>query len=699
MLFSADWLARYVELPESIDELAALLTRCGMVVEGMRPQGGDTVFDLDIPSNRVDAMNHLGVAREIATARRVDLQLPDASVAEADPPTAELTSVTIEDFEGCPRYAARLIRGISVAPSPPWLAALIEAIGLRPLNNVADITNFVLWELGHPLHAFDLDRLAENRIIVRRARQGETLVTLDHAHRKLATTDLVIADADKPLALAGIMGGAESAITDASTNVLLEGAWFDPGAVRASAQRLNLHTDASHRFERSPARDGMLAALDRAASLVVELAGGELAAGTIDVVGTLPAPVSTVLRGKRLQGLLGIEVADTDIEDILQRLGFTAERQQDGYLVGVPSYRTDVTREEDLIEEIGRHLGYDRLPATLPTIPSSEEPGTPEVLAEGRLKHCLAATGCHEAMSSSLSSAAEQSAFVASADELVALGNPISESLGVLRAHIAPGLLAAVAHNVNHGQTSLRLFEVGRCFTGPLTAEGVVERWGLGIVLTGDRRTHQWDEGATPVDFFDLKGIIETTTRQMAWPGWKWSAGERLGLTAGTTALLVAVDGDQTPSSANRAERRPAQGWVGKLSREAAARFGIEVDVWIAELDIDDLLPRRHPTATYEPMSRFPGGVRDVALVLPRGVSYQTLAATVRSAAENANVPLVSVSLVEIYEGEEIPRDHRGMTLRFLFRAADRTLTAGEIDSGQQVLVDTLVASCDAARR
>jgi phenylalanyl-tRNA synthetase beta chain len=689
MLFSADWLARYVELPESIDELAALLTRCGMVVEGMRPHGGDTVFDLDIPSNRVDAMNHVGVAREIATALRVDLQLPNASASETEPPASELTSVTIEDFEGCPRYAARLIRGVTVAPSPPWIASLVEAIGLRPLNNVADITNFVLWEHGHPLHAFDLDRLAENRIVVRRARAGETLVTLDDVDRTLTPTDIIIADADKPVALAGVMGGAGSAITDASTNVLLEGAWFDPAAVRATAQRLNLHTDASHRFERSPARDGMLAALDHAAALVVEIAGGELAAGTIDVVGTLPEPVSTMLRRERLEGLLGIEVATNDIEEILRRLGFTAERQEDGYQVGIPSYRPDVTREEDLIEEVGRHIGYDRLPATLPVIRSTEAPGTPEVLGERRLKRCLVAAGCHEAMSSSLSSAAEQSAFVATADDLVAVGNPISESLGVLRAHIAPGLLAAVAHNVNHGQTSLKLFEVGRCFTGPLTDDGITERWGLGIVLTGDRRKQQWDESATPVDFFDLKGIIEHTTRQMAWPAWEWSAGKGIGFAGGATALLRAVDGDHTP----------AHGCAGKLSHEAAARFGIEVDVWVAELDIDDLLPRRHPTAGYQPMSRFPSGVRDVALVLPRGVSYSTIEETVRTAAQRADVPLVSVSLVEIYEGEEIPPDSRGMTLRFLFRAADRTLTADEIDSSQQTLVDALVGSCEARRR
>jgi len=712
MLFSADWLARYVELPESIDELAELLTRSGMVVDDMRRHGNDTVFDLDIPSNRVDAMNHLGVAREIATARRVALRPPMAGcapragesastvpesdppaseltsiIAECDPPASDLTSVTIEDFDGCPRYAARLVRGIKVAPSPPWLAALIEAIGLRPLNNVADITNFVLWELGHPLHAFDFDKLGEHRIVVRRGRDGETLVTLDDVERKLVSTDVIIADAGNPVALAGIMGGADSAITDASTNVLLEGAWFDPAAVRATGQRLNLHTDASHRFERSPARDGMLAALDRAAALVVELAGGELARGTIDVVGTLPEPVSVDLRPTRLYGLLGIEVTPEDIEDILSRLGFTVQRNESGYAVGVPSFRPDVTREEDLIEEVGRHIGYDRLPATLPVIRSAEEPGTLEVLGEQRLKRCLAAAGCHEAMSSSLSSPDEQFAFADA--ELVKLANPISESLGVLRAHISPGLLAAVAHNINHGQTSLRLFEVGRCFTGPLTDDGVTERWGLGIALTGARRAHHWDEDSAAVDLFDLKGIIDSTTQQMAWPAWEWTSGERRGLVPGATALLHAVDGEQPV----------AHGWAGKLAADAAARFGIDTDVWIAEIDIDNLLVRPHPTARYEPMSRFPGGVRDVALVLPDEVSYATIEETVRQAAENASLPLAGTSLVEIYEGDEIPADSRGMTVRFLFRAADRTLTAEEIDAGQRTLVDTLVSSCGARQR
>jgi len=688
MYFSAAWLARYVELPGTIDDLADLLTRCGMVVDEQRPHGGDTVFDLDIPSNRVDAMNHVGVAREIATSQRVDLAMPEDAVEERGDAVDRLTSVQIEDLQGCPRYCARLIRGVKVGPSPPWLAALLEAIGLRPLNNVADITNFVLWELGHPLHAFDFDRLGERRIVVRRARAGEKLVTLDDIERTLAPEDVVIADADTPVALGGIMGGAGSAISDASSTVLLEGAWFDPAAIRATAQRLNMHTDASHRFERSPAYDGMLAALDRAAALVVELAGGELAPGTIDEHGDLPEPTTAVLRRERLRGLLGIDVEPHDIEDILTRLGFTVSAQDDGYRVAVPSYRPDVTREEDLIEEVGRHIGYDTLPATLPVIRAVQEAGTAEVLGERRLKRCLYAAGCHEAMSSSLSSAAEQRLFLPAGDEPVALGNPISESLGVLRAHIVPGLLAGVAHNVNHGQTSLRLFEVGRCFQGPLTDDGLSERWGLGIVLSGARRPSHWEGEGGTLDFFDLKGIVDGFSRQMAWPEWQWSSGEHAGLQQGTTAQLHAED-----------DGSRASGWAGKLDPATAAHFGIEVDVWLAELDVDTLLSRPHPTARFEPVSRYPGGTRDVALVLPRSVEWATVAATARSEAAAADLPLAQVSLVEIYEGEEIPADSRGMTLRFLFRAADRTLTAEEMDAAQRRLVDSLQKNCHARRR
>ena len=688
MLFSSNWLARYVELPEETSHLAELLTRCGMVVEDIRSHSDGALLDLDIPSNRVDAMNHYGLAREIATARRSDLQAPEILVNESDPATDQLTTIAIDDLNGCPRYTARLIRGVKVEPSPQWLANLIESIGLRPLNNVADITNFVLWELGHPLHAFDFDRLVDHQIVVRRARKSETLVVLDHIKHTLTSSDLVIADGQRPVALAGVIGGAETSITNETVNVLIEGAWFDPATVRATAHRLNLHTDASHRFERSPAHDGMLLAIDRAASLIQEIGGGALSRGTIDVVGTLPEPVSTTLRQTRLKGLLGIEVPSSEVEEILTRLGFSLAAKTGGYDVGVPSFRPDVTREEDLIEEVGRHNGYDRLPATLPVVRSIQDSGTPEVLGEQRLKQCLVAAGCREIMSSSLSSLLEQSGFVGQVEDLVSINNPISEELSVLRAHLVPGLLGAVAHTLNHGQTSLRLFEVGRCFAGPLTDDGVTEYWSMAIALTGSQRRDHWKDVSTPVDFYDLKGIVEHVTKQMAWPKWQWGAGKSPGIDQSATALIRNGAGGNIPA-----------GWAGRISADTAQTFDIDAEVWVVELNIDKPIGLPHPTTPYRPVSRFPGGSRDVALVLPEGSDYGVVETTVRVAAAEAMLPLAGITLIEIYKGDEIPPGHRGMTLRFTFRAADRTLTAAEIEAGQKKLVDTLSKKLGARQR
>ena len=688
MLFSSNWLARYVELPEETSHLAELLTRCGMVVEDIRSHSDGALLDLDIPSNRVDAMNHYGLAREIATARRSDLQAPEISVNESGPATDQLTAIAIDDLNGCPRYTARLIRGVKVEPSPQWLANLIESIGLRPLNNVADITNFVLWELGHPLHAFDFDQLVDHQIVVRRARKSETFVALDHIEHNLTSSDLVIADGQRPVALAGVIGGAETSITNDTVNVLLEGAWFDPATVRATAHRLNLHTDASHRFERSPAHDGMLLAIDRAASLIQEIGGGALSRGTVDVVGTLPEPVNTTLRQTRLKGLLGIEVPSSEVEEILTRLGFSLAAKTGGYDVGVPSFRPDVTREEDLIEEVGRHNGYDRLPATLPVVRSIQDSGTPEILGEQRLKQSLVAAGCREIMSSSLSSLLEQSGFVGQVEDLVSINNPISEELSVLRAHLVPGLLRAVAHNLNHGQTSLRLFEVGRCFAGPLTDDGVTEYWSMAIALTGSQRRDHWKDVSIPVDFYDLKGIVEHVTKQMAWPKWQWGAGKSPGIDQSATALIRNGAGGNIPA-----------GWAGRISADTAQTFDIDAEVWVVELNIDKPIGLPHPTTPYRPVSRFPGGSRDVALVLPEGSNYGVVETTVRAAAAEAMLPLAGITLIEIYKGDEIPPGHRGMTLRFTFRAADRTLTAAEIEAGQKKLVDTLSKKLGARQR
>jgi phenylalanyl-tRNA synthetase beta chain len=683
MLFSTAWLSRYVELPESTRTLTELLTSCGLVVDQMDEVRNDTVLDLDVASNRVDAMNHFGVAREIATARREPLRAPDTIVAEsADCVAAELASIEIEDLEGCRRFVARVIRNVEVGPSPTWMVELLEAIGLRPINNIVDITNFVMWELGHPLHAYDLDLLADNKIIVRRAAPGEALKTLDGVGRELTADDLVIADAQRAVGLAGVMGGADTEIHAGSTNVLLEGAWFDPLMVRRSAQRLGMHTDASHRFERTLAIDGMVAAVDRAAALMAELAGGQVCQGRLDVKAEIPDPVSLDLRSARVEKLLGVNVPGGEIRNILERLSFEVEETGDGFLVTVPRHRSDISREEDLVEEVARHYGYERLPNTLPALHAPEEAGDPLVLAQRCLQQVCVAAGYREALTISLGSKEDQAAFLPKDLEPVELSNPISKALGYLRARLTPGLLTVVAHNINRGQLDIRLFEIGNYFLPRPEGTGVVERKALTLIVCGPGQATHWGEMDRAPDLFDLKGALEAVARRMGWPPWQWRAGAVPGLEAGCSAQLLLDD--------------VAKGWAGKIAADVAERFGLTLPVWAAEVDIEDQLLQPARELRYEPLSRFPGGVRDVSLQLDEAISFDQIAEAI---AAQQDPSLVSFELLDLYQGEDIPAGQRSLTLRFTYRRDDRTLTAEEIDTAHQGLVSHLLSEFGGKQR
>ncbi len=675
MLFSTAWLSRYVELPESTRTLTDLLTSCGLVVDQVDEVRNDTVLDLDVASNRVDAMNHFGVAREIATARREPLRPPDSSVDETPGcAAADLATIEIDDPQGCARFVARVIRDIEVGPSPAWMSELLEVIGLRPINNVVDITNFVMWELGHPLHAYDLDLLAGNKIVVRRALPGEALQTLDGTSRSLTADDLVIADADRAIGLAGVMGGANTEIQAGSTNVLLEGAWFDPQLVRNSAQRLGMHTDASHRFERTLAIDGMVAAVDRAAALIAELAGGEICQGRLDEKDQLPEPVSLSLRSSRVEKLLGVDIPEGDIRNILERLGFEVEGASASFLVTVPRHRSDISREEDLVEEVARHYGYERLPNTLPALRAPEESGDPMVLAERRLKQVCVAAGYREALTPSLGRDEDQAAFLRADDAPVSIANPISKALGFLRARLSPGLLTVVAHNVNRGQQDVRLFEIGNRFTQPSEGNGAIERKALALIICGPGQVAHWGESNRAPDLFDLKGTLEAVARRMGWPAWQWRAGTQPGLEDGCSAELL-LEGE-------------VQGWAGRISAEVAERFGLALPVWGAEIDVEEQLARPARELRYSPLSRFPGGVRDVSLQLAESVSFDHIEAAVTS---REDVSLAGFELVDVYQGDDIPSGQRSLTLRFTYRRDDRTLTAEEIDSAHQAVTSHLL--------
>ncbi len=683
MLFSTAWLSRYVELPESTRTLTELLTRCGLVVDQVDEVRNDTVIDLDVASNRVDAMNHFGVAREIATARREPLRPPDTNVDEAaDSAAADLATIEIDDLQGCPRFVARVIRNVEVGPSPAWMVELLEVIGLRPVNNIVDITNFVMWELGHPLHAYDLDLLADNKIIVRRALPGEALQTLDGTSRTLTADDLVIADAERAIGLAGVMGGANTEIHTRSTDVLLEGAWFDPQLVRSSAQRLGMHTDASHRFERTLAIDGMVAAVDRAAALMAELAGGKICRGRLDVKAEIPEPASLSLRSARIEKLLGVAIPEGDIRNILERLGFELAKEPEGFEVTVPRHRSDISREEDLVEEVARHYGYERLPNTLPALRAPEESGDPMVLAERHLKQVCVAAGYREALTPSLGSDEDQAAFLIDGQEPVSIANPISKDLGFLRARLTPGLLTVVAHNLNRGQQDVRLFEIGNRFAQPAKRGGADERKALALIVCGPGQATHWGETDRAPDLFDLKGTLEAVARRMGWPAWQWKAGTQPGLEDGCSAELL-LQGE-------------VQGWAGRIASDAAERFGLTLPVWAAEIDVEDQLGRPPRELRYSPLSRFPGGVRDVSLQLDESVSFDQIEAAV---AAQKGASLARFELIDVYQGDDIPAGQRSLTLRFTYRRDDRTLTAGEIDSAHQAVTSHLVSEFGAKQR
>ncbi|MGD2114321.1 MAG: phenylalanine--tRNA ligase subunit beta, partial [Acidobacteriota bacterium] len=455
MLFSCDWLSDYVDLPEDRGELARLLTAAGLAVELIEEtDDGDTVFDIDVTTNRVDAMNHLGLAREVAVVTGAALREPEDAVEEAGESAASVIRVVIDAPELCTRYAARVIRGVAVGPSPEWMARRLRAIGLRPINNVVDVTNYVLWEMGQPLHGFDLEEIGGGEIRVRRAARGEKVVTLDEVERELEPDMLVIADASKAVALAGVMGGHDTEVTEGTEDVLLESAWFDPLSVRRTAKALGMHTDASHRFERGADPEVQARAASRAARLIAETGGGTVLAGVVDEVAATHATrhrTPTIpLDLDRLDAFAGVAMPEGKPEEWLTGLGCTVERTGGRtFEVTIPSWRlSDLEETADLYEEVLRIHGYDDVPSTLPSLGEPDAPPTPLQELRRRLRRELAGCGYAEAINWAFHSHEEAERYPAlgegaAGERPVELTNPLSELYAVMRRSLLPGLVAS----------------------------------------------------------------------------------------------------------------------------------------------------------------------------------------------------------------------------------------------------------------
>jgi phenylalanyl-tRNA synthetase beta chain len=617
---------------------------------------------LDVTPNRPDLLSHIGVARELAPGGVAGVVLPAVVGREAAEAAAGLTlapsgapvPVTIEHADDCPRYIGVVIRGVRVQPSPGWLAARLRAVGLRPINNIVDVTNYILVELGQPLHAFDLQRIRGGEIRVRRARPGETLVTLDGERRLLPEGALVIADAERPVAIAGIMGGEDSEVAEETTDLLLECALFDSRTVRRARRALDLPTEASQRFERGVDPDGLERAVRRAAGLILELAGGRVEDPAADARGTPAERPGVALRPARVEQVLGVAFQPDRLRDLLEEIGFRASGSGPADLVfDVPGYRLDdVTGEIDLIEEVARRHGYEAFPDELRPYRPGTVPDDPLAAVEGAVRALLAGRGLLEVRSVP---------FVPARDGEVPLLLPLSAEEGHLRASLVPGLLRRLEHNFARGTADVRLFEIGTVFGKP-SADGVPrESTRVGFVLTGGRQPPHWSGAAGAYEVWDVKGLLAEVAQELclaeprpaeeAMPA--WLGAERFVVHGGAVA----------------------RGWGGRASSGAIDAPAWAAPVWVAELE---LVPAQPGRTQFRALPAYPGSDRDLALVAPDAVPAAAVAEAIRSAGGGL---LAEVALFDVYRGGGVPAGTRSLAYRLRFRAADRTLVDHEVDA------------------
>jgi len=674
MKVSLNWLKQFVDVQADARELKTALTSVGLGVESFVPVGDDIVFEVEVTTNRPDCLNHYGVAREVAAIYHLPLKPTYVDVKESSAAASSEVSIEIADRDLCARFCGRVIQNVQVKASPAWLARRLESVGQRPINNVADVTNYVLMELGQPLHAYDLARLRQKKILVRRARPGERLRTLDGVDRTLKPEQLVIADAERAVGIAGVMGGQDSEISLETRSVLLEGAWFDPLSVRRTAKAQGLHTEASHRFERGADIAMAPVAIDRAAALVEELAGGEVLAGLIDVYPEPKARAAITLGESEIRRILGPEarIASQDVERILRALGFAVERAGDsGWHVVPPTFRLDVTREVDLIEEIARLYGYDRLPARVRPAPPRVERDTRRE-KELAVYATLGGLGYREIITSSMVDPEENARFTDHPP--VPLSNPLSQEASVLRSSTLPSMIAALRWNLDRGQSELRLFELGKTYTMP-AGGSPEERRVLTLGLSGARRAASAHDKEEPLDFFDLKGDLESLLGEFAIPG-----------------LEFKPDGCQAYQpglGARYADSHDALAVFGKLAEGVARDHKLRQDVWLAEVDLERLLAYPLRTRRFRPFTKFPTVERDFSLVLPDALQYAVVERAVRGALAGA---IQSVWPVDLFRGGSIPAGHYSLLLRVTFFSLERTLTSEEVDELSRRLLEALAA-------
>ncbi len=725
-------------LPDKVDGLLILPADAKIgqpFAEYLGRTGGDVVFDLEITPNRSDWNSVIGIAREIAAVTGNALKVPNVSEGGAprrpdseanlgtrgtrpSEKTADLVSVRLDDPDLCPRYTARVVKGVKIGPSPDWLRTTLEKVGVRSINNVVDVTNYVMLEIGQPLHAFDYHLISRSRrresaqtsdgknapsddggckptIVVRRAKAGEEFITLDGQKHKLTSDNLLIADEQKGIALAGVMGGQNSEIKDNTVDVLIESAYFSPTNIRRTSKTLGLRTDASYRFERGADIDINDWAGARCAQLILETAGGQLAEGVVDAYPKPVEPKQITLRHHKVNELLGIELRPEEIEFYLGQLGLKtaghkarpvgANAAPEPVTFRIPTFRVDLKREVDLIEEIARLHGVDKIPSTPPrgALGTNAFDATHDVLAEAR--RILSGLGLNEAQGQTLIANAECRMPNA---ELVTLANPLSSDMDVLRPSLLPGLIHSLRHNLSRKNYDVALFEIGQVFgtkEGPNADSHLfLEKPRLALALTGQRALPFWSgsERDAKFDACDLKGVLEEFFEQFGLRGMTFAR------QAESTALFL--------ESAVILQGKNQVGEFGQLLPALAKKYDLRDAVLLAELNLDLLLARRNPAKSFKPLPAFPAIRRDVAMIVPEATTHDAVLQVVKQT-KPAN--LEAVELFDVFRGKNVPEGQKSLAYAFTYRAADKTLTDAEANAAHTKIVEAFKAQLKATVR
>jgi phenylalanyl-tRNA synthetase beta chain len=674
MKISLEWIREHVQVDLPLPELLERLTMIGLVADSVEEKNGDTILDLETYANRPDTLGHLGIAREIAAMLGVPLRERPWPLAELDQGVGEITSVEIRDEGLCPRYCGMVVRGVAVGPSPDWLRRRVEAMGLRPINNVVDVTNYVLYDTAQPIHAFDFAKLTGSRIVVRRATRGEKMRDLEGRTLELSPEMLVIADEAEPVALAGVIGGERTGVGPTTRDVFIESAHFDPVSIRLTSKKLGFSTDASYRYERGTDVTFLPEAARMVASLLTRM-GGKAARGFIDVYPKPRKAKSLVLRERRVAELLGIDVPEGFIRQVLPRLGFGLEDVQKGvWKVGVPAFRVDIDREADLVEEVARFYGYDRIPSEVTPARSFDLAANETRDRVMKSRRILLEQGFDEVINMSFSDP-ENEKVLESGRAPIGLRNPISAKASRLRTNMIMGLLENAAWNLNRGLGGVHIFEIGNVYfwRGDRPEEPLT----LGVLTTGLRDRTGWQEKDAETDFYVLKGALESLLAGLRYDPFSFEEADHPSFEPGRALTLL--------------YRGQAVGRAGVLRPDIAAHYSIHGPVFAAEVDLAGLFAKQPRPFEYVPVPKFPGVSRDLSFLVDLNLSYGEIVRVL----DRMTLPLLEdYELRDRFAGPALPAGKVSLTIRFRYRHPQRTLLAEEVDRLEREIVGQLESAC-----